>query len=255
MTEINTVLFDLGSTLIYFDGEWPNALAKADAALLRSLQSSGLALDDGAFLTEFRREVDAYYRERDTEFIEYTTHYVLRKLLGEWGYADVPVDVLRKGLDALYAVTQSYWTPEADTVPVLERLKSRGYRMGLISNAADDKDVQMLVDKAGIRAYFETIISSAAFGIRKPNPQIFHSVLEQLGVTPQQAVMVGDTLGADILGANNAGLISIWITRHADTPGNQVHADNIRPDAIIRNLSELPKLIEEIRSRRFRPST
>jgi FMN phosphatase YigB (HAD superfamily) len=99
------------------------------------------------------------------------------------------------------------------------------------------------VDKAGLRSYFQVILSSASLGIRKPNPSIFRAVLERLGVSPAQAVMVGDSLGADILGAHNAGMRAIWITRRAATPANRAHEDTIRPDAIISTLSELPALL------------
>ena len=58
--------------------------------------------------------------------------------------------------------------------------------------------------------------------------------------------MVGDSLGADILGARNAGLYSIWVTRRADTAANRAHKDTIQPDAVISTLSELPPLLNSL---------
>jgi FMN phosphatase YigB (HAD superfamily) len=58
--------------------------------------------------------------------------------------------------------------------------------------------------------------------------------------------MVGDTLGADILGAKNAGVYSVWITRRA--PSNQPHQELIIPDATIDSLSALPGLLNAHRS-------
>jgi FMN phosphatase YigB (HAD superfamily) len=89
-------------------------------------------------------------------------------------------------------------------------------------------------------------VSSARVGIRKPNPRIFNLALEALGIPPEKAAMVGDTLGADILGARNAGLMGIWITRRADSAANRAHAETIRPDAIIATLQELPGLLDNI---------
>jgi HAD superfamily hydrolase (TIGR01662 family) len=129
---------------------------------------------------------------------------------------------------------------------MLGALRKAGYRLGMISNASDDADVQALIDKAGVRPYFEVILTSAAVGIRKPNPRIFHMALERLGTSPGKTAMVGDTLGADILGANNAGMFSIWITRRADVPDNRAHLDTIRPDAVIDTLSDLPRLLESL---------
>ncbi|HSF79745.1 MAG TPA: HAD family hydrolase [Anaerolineales bacterium] len=240
------VLFDLGSTLMYFDGPWPQVIQQGYTALFHVLTKSGLSLEQETFLALFGQRLGKYYQERDTEFIEYTTAYILRTLLAELGFNDIHPQVIRQALDSMYKVSQAYWKPEDEALPTLQALRGAGYRMGLISNAADDADVQALVDSAGIRAYFEVILTSAAQGIRKPNPRIFHQALEHMNLTPDQAVMVGDTLGADILGAEHAGIFSIWITRRADTPGNQAHLDTINPRAVIGTLSELPDLLAKL---------
>jgi FMN phosphatase YigB (HAD superfamily) len=58
--------------------------------------------------------------------------------------------------------------------------------------------------------------------------------------------MVGDTLGADILGAQNAGMFAIWVTRYADAPGNRNHRETIHPDATIETIRELPDLLKQL---------
>jgi FMN phosphatase YigB (HAD superfamily) len=113
-----------------------------------------------------------YHSEREAEFIEYTTHYILRTLLAELGYPAVQDSLIQKALKAMYAVSQGHWYPEDDALPILEALRQAGYRLGAISNASDDADVQALIDKAGVRPYFEVILTSAAIGIRKPNPHL-----------------------------------------------------------------------------------
>ena len=244
MRRFEAVLFDLGSTLIYFDSSWPEVLSQADQALERSLDASGLAVANTGFLQQYDRRLQAYYAQRATEFIEYTTAYILQTQLAEMGYADVHPAVLRRALDAMYAVTQSHWQAEPDAVSTLDALRQRGYRLGLISNAGDDADVQALVDKAGVRSYFDVILTSAAQGVRKPNPRIFQSALQALGgVPPARAAMVGDSLGADILGAQNAGVTSIWITRRADSPANQTHQDTIHPDLTVPSLDALLEIL------------
>jgi putative hydrolase of the HAD superfamily len=243
MKRFEVILFDLGDTLIYFNGDWPEVMSRADQAMLQSLQASGLPLGQ-EFLEVYRRRMEAYFRERDTEFIEYTAYRVLHNLLVEWGFSNTDERILRQALVNLFTVTQAHWLPEVDAKPTLQTLRMLGYRLGLISNASDDTDVQSLVDKAGLRLYFEVIVTSAALGIRKPNPKIFQTALDQLGASPFRTAMVGDTLGADVLGARNAGLYSIWITRRADNAANRAHADTIQPDLRITSLSELPEVLE-----------
>lgn len=246
MTEIDTVIFDLGSTLIYFDGEWDDVLSRGNQELLNSLKAAGIELDGGRFVSQFKARLDEYYTQREAEFIEYTTRYIVHSLLSEWGYPDVPQDALDAALESMYAISEAHWKVEEDTIPTLEQLRDRGYRLGLVSNAGDDDNVQRLIDNADIRKYFDAILSSAASGTRKPNPHIFRLALNHLDTPASKAVMVGDMLGADILGAHNAGMRAIWITRRADTLANIAHLENVRPDATISTLRELPQVLEDI---------
>ena len=246
MSGFKGVLFDLGNTLLHFDGAWPEVFARSDEALMNQLLASGLDLDVDAFTKLFRERLNEYYEQRESEFIEHTTAYVLQTLLAELGYPDVPDEVIRPALEQMYRVSQNFWIAEDDAVSTLQALQSAGYKLGVVSNASDDADVQTLVDKAGIRYYLDFALSSAACGIRKPNPRIFDIALENWGFGKDEVVMVGDTLGADILGAKNAGIFSVWITRRADAPGNRDHAETIFPDAQIETLAELPGLLEEL---------
>jgi HAD superfamily hydrolase (TIGR01662 family) len=237
------ILFDLGDTLIYFDGS-PEVMVHASMAVACYLQKSlGHPVDEKGFARQFGERLHAYYRERDADFIEDTTETVLRSMLIEQGYSDIPPRQIRAALNEMYGITQSHWQPEDDAIPTLQTLCAQGYHIGLISNAADAQDVQCLVDKAGLRPYLELILISAVVGIRKPHPRIFQLALEHWQATPDQAVMVGDTLGADILGGLNAGIATIWITRRANTRDNNDQKDIIQADAVVTRLQDIPELL------------
>lgn len=240
---IRVVLFDLGNTLIYFDASWLEVMPRAAAALTDALLRSGLSLPREDFTLRFLHRIQEYYQQRESEFIEYTMQRILQDLLAELGFS-APTPLLRRALDQFYGVTQSHWRAEEDAHPTLDLLLQQGRRLGLISNASDALDVHTLVDKAGLRGYFEQILISAEVGVRKPHPRIFQLALDYFGVSPAEAVMVGDTLGADILGANQVGMRSIWITRRADTPDNRDHLDTIQPSATVATLAEIPPLLE-----------
>ena len=243
---IKALIFDLGNTLIYFDGHWPEVYAAADRQLVTALQDAGLALDSDAFVQEFRQRLEQYYQERDSEFIEHTTGYLVRALLAEYGFPDVPDAVLDDALAQMYAASQAHWLPEADAVPTLKMLHDMGYRLGLISNASNDADVQFLVDKCQVRPYLDFVVSSAVCGVRKPDPRIFELAMEDWSFAPDEVAMVGDTLGADVLGAAHSGLFSIWITRRGDTPANAAHRDTIHPDATVATLEEIIPLVQSL---------
>jgi len=237
------LIFDLGNTLMYFDGSWPEVLKVADRAMVSTLVQAGYPLDEYRFDQDFRARLNTYYVERENELVELTTAHILRSLLAEHGYPSVPDGVVTAALESLYHETQVYWTPEDDARSTLKALKDQGYRLGVVSNAGDDADVQHLVDKIGVRSYLDFVITSAVCGIRKPDPQIFQLALQQWDFLPEQVAMIGDTLSADVLGGQNSGLYAVWITRRADTAANRAQQDTIRPDAVIQTLAELPGLL------------
>ncbi len=240
MSQFSVVLFDLGSTLLYFDGALPVLVQQADHLLFEALVKLGYRLDAASFIPAFRGELQVYFHQREVDFLEYTVKNMLRLNLASVGYTDVPEAHLKTALREMYAVTEAHWKLEEDALPTLAALKRQGYRLGLISNAADADDLRTLLDQNGLTAWFEQILISAEVGYRKPHPHIFQLALDFFGVTPKQAVMVGDKLGADVLGAQNAGLANVWITRRAYRSDNLVHEDTIQPDVTVETLAELP---------------
>jgi putative hydrolase of the HAD superfamily len=244
---LRAVIFDLGGTLMYERNAWQPVNAKADEALTKYLREQGLEINLSTFPVEFRRRLDEYFTQREQDMFETTYSFVLRSLLADKGYGDISENILRNALDRLFAVTQTNWTAEEDALPTLKKLQGNGYRLGMISNAGDDKDVQQLAKKLGIASYFDFILTSAACSYRKPHPRIFELALSNWYFLPTEAVMVGDNLDADIRGAQNAGLYAIWISRRAgEQTEDQLHA---QPDASLSSLSELPAALDLLQVR------
>lgn len=103
------------------------------------------------------------------------------------------------------------WRTFEDVVPVFERLREEGYRLGLISNW--DSRLAKLCFDMGLDRYLDSVVSSASIGLIKPDPKIFEVALERMGVPPGSAVHVGDHYYADILGARSAGIYPVMIDR------------------------------------------
>jgi HAD superfamily hydrolase (TIGR01662 family) len=246
--QISTILFDLGSTLVYAKHPWPPYYERADLALVEELCRSGIEIDPAAFQTEFGGFILSYYDRHTEDNLELTTFTVLHDMLFRKGFQKVPDRVLRAALEAMYAITQQNWHLEEDAVSTLETLKSRGYRLGMISNTSDDMNVQGIVDRWGLRPFFETIVTSAALGIRKPDARIFQEALDHFQVKPEGAAMVGDMLDTDVLGANQSGIYSIWITRRVQFPAEGEMA--IQPQAVVTALHQIPDLLAEVENDR-----
>ncbi len=236
---IRVVFFDLGNTLVYDQGPWEDFYRRADRAVWESLRGFGAHSSPRQLYSGYETLFHYYYSLREDDLEERGMAAVLRGLLDAHG---IPLadESLQAALRSMYAVTQTNWQPEEDAVPTLAALKERGYRLGMISNGADDDNTYALLDKGGFRPYFEYVLTSAACGKRKPHPDIFRAALEHFQVPPEGAVMVGDTLEADIVGAKRMGMNAIWITRRVrETALGQ----EVPPDALASALSDIPSLL------------
>jgi FMN phosphatase YigB (HAD superfamily) len=159
---ITTVLFDLGSTLIYAKKPWEPIYVKADSARISSLHLSGIPVKAEAFVSEYGGFINSYYACQGNNHTEKTAMVALQEVLESEGFFDTPKEVLRSALDAMYAITQMNWFLEDDALPTLDQLRKRGLRLGLISNTSDEKNVQHLVDRWNIRSYMDFLITSAS---------------------------------------------------------------------------------------------
>jgi putative hydrolase of the HAD superfamily len=237
---VRHILFDLGGTLMHSRGDWVPVFKSADQALTNKLREHHIPLDTRIFRTRLHQ----YYSQRDKDFQETTYHFVLRELLKELGFAKVAESTLRSALDAMFSITQKNWILEDDTVAALQELKSKDYRLGIFSNAGDDKDVQELVQNFGIRPHFDFVLTSAACYYRKPHARAFEIALAQWSIPPEDAVMVGDSLEADIYGAKSLGMQTIWLTRRAQY--NADEKQRIQPDFSLSDLNGLLPTLEQI---------
>ena len=206
MTIIRSVFFDLGKTLLYPKTSWQPTFLRANKALASSLVAEGVKIDERTFPYEFIDNLNKYYAARETTHRETPMLRILGSFLAEKGLWNAPISDLRVALDAFYAITQENWLLEKDAHATLRALKSKGYKLALLSNASDDADVQTLIDKNNLRHYFSFIRTSAATGYRKPHAHIFKEALSALNLFPEQCVMVGNDYEKDIS--------SYWIHIH-----------------------------------------
>ncbi|MBL8099420.1 MAG: HAD family hydrolase [Anaerolineales bacterium] len=245
VSSIKHILFDLGGTLMRAKKDWADIHHQADEALVNKLNEYDIQLNAKVF----RARLEKYYNQRDMDFRETTYHFVLLELLKELNYAEVSESILRSALDAMYAITQTNWELEKDCLETLRSLKKRQFHLGIFSNAGDDKDVQQLIQNFGIRDYFDFVLTSAACYYRKPHARAFEIALAQWNIMPQEAVMIGDSLVADIYGAKKINMKTIWITRRAQFTAEDMH--RFKPDFSLRKLSELLPTLDLMNMKRM----
>jgi len=243
---IRAVLFDLGYTLINFEGDFSRVMRESYLVLAASLQEAGYSFDAGEFADRFNDIITEYYRSREEDLTERPIEQYLSRVLASYEVYDPLRNVIQGSLERMYRFTEEYWQLEEDAISTLDQLKADGYRLGMITNAANADNANRLIDNCGLRPYFEVILISAVEKIRKPDTRIYSRAISRFELPPSSFVMVGDTLTADILGAQNAGMRAIWINRRADREENHNVADRIVPDAVIETLALLPSTLSSL---------
>jgi putative hydrolase of the HAD superfamily len=104
-----------------------------------------------------------------------------------------------------------------DSKPLLEKLSKRGIKLGIISNVSSHDVAVEILRKAGLLEYFDTVVTSAFVGIRKPDPGIFLYALMQFKLQPREAVIVGDSERHDVWGGSITGMKTVLVSRRSLT--------------------------------------
>ena len=246
MTKIRGAIFDLGSTLIHFDGDWNAVLQESRSVFATYLIEKGFDIEYEFFVQRFKETIDSEFKQRQVDNIERPLSNIARDVLAEFGYADISNEALTTGLIQMYAISEAHWQLDPAAIEVLTNLADTELNLGLISNAADEANVQRLINKANIRSFFHPILISASVGIRKPDRRVFDMVLEDWTMPSHEAVMIGDSLNADILGAQGAGIHQIWINHRGAPPPNPRNSEAIKPEVEVDCLENIPESIQRM---------
>jgi HAD superfamily hydrolase (TIGR01549 family) len=239
--KIQGILFDLGDTLLDFGKV--DVLGKFEAGANLAYQYlSELRLPLPSFASFYRRQLWAfrwnYFKSRFTRR-EFNTLDILGKSCMEMGH-DVSHEQMLELAWRFYRPLASQASAEEGTRELLAELAAGGLRLGLVSNTfvpGQTLDRHLaeakLLDLLPVRVYSCDAIH------RKPSPEIFRLALGQAQLEPEQTLFVGDSLEADILGANQAGMISVL-----KDPQDRHRHSKIQPRHRIRRLAELREILK-----------
>ena len=141
--------------------------------------------------------------------------------------------ILEAGVEAYRKTKPSFLKPYPGVIETLENLKNKGIKIGLISDAQEEKALERL-EAIGVTHFFDSILTNAG----KPNVEAFEKALEKLEVKPEEAIMVGDFPQKDILGAKRAGLKTAH-AKYGFIHPSEYHA----PDYELETVDELLKIV------------
>lgn len=258
---INTIIFDLDDTLL-----WDKKSIKVAFEKTCEYAATVHELDPEKLEESVRKEARTLYESYET--YDYTVLIGINPFEGLWGTFDDPTDSFQKMKGIVPGYRASAWTKGLaalgiddeklgaelgerfveerkkvpflyeDTFAVLDELKGH-YQLVLLTNGAPSLQNLKLEITPEIAPYFDHIIISGDFGKGKPDASIFEHVMEKVGITAEEGIMVGDNLMTDILGSSRVGMRNVWINRE-----DKAHIPDVTPTYEVTSLTQFLELVK-----------
>lgn len=232
----NTILFDLGGTLAYYYemSEFSQRLQECVIGVRDYLSREGL-------LVVSQEEISRKVREEDHEEKDYRIRPLEERLCRIFQLdaasvtEELTMNMCRCFMKPIFARGYCY----EDTIPALRELRSKGFKIGLVSNTSWGSPAIIWreeIDRLALSRMVDGAVFCRDVGWRKPAKQIFEFALQKLNTTAQNCVFVGDNPQWDLMGPEAIGIAAILIERQG-----AVKDATARP---IRNLHELPDRLQ-----------
>jgi putative hydrolase of the HAD superfamily len=229
---VEAVLFDCWGTLV--QAQELTSRGSTSKTLHRMLIARGLNVERDSFRKAYATVARRQNEEANVDWRELDHVERLRQTLKLSGFEDPDFEIVVQEIWAEYLLE---WPKQSilydGTTPLLNAIKG-AYRLGLVTNYPDGPTAREVFRKFGFESIFESLVISGEVGYRKPRRIIFDEALTELNVLPEEAVMVGDTVLADVVGPKEIGMKAILI----DEDGSKRDKHHL-PDAVVREIGEV----------------
>ncbi len=198
--------------------------AGIEALLQRARGADGTSI---AELAEFGRTLDKRFEETCArENLEYRQSDFMRLLYGRRG---IEFDIDDTALERLYWDHSLTFETEPGVETALAAARNAGIRLGVVSNTIYTAAVlEHEMEKQGLASYFEFLLASADYGVRKPDPLLFEVALAKLGLFAGECWYCGNLVDVDVAGARAAGMVPVWYSAKDERDGRAAEeADNL----------------------------
>lgn len=203
MVKYKVLFFDLDHTLWDYD---TNSVEVLSEIYLKHISSDSSELE--IFLKNFNKVNNALWDKYNKGKID---KEVIRKerfikVLERSDIYDIPLAQYISEFYLFECPRRTHLIPDA--IEVLEYLKNK-YELHILTNGFDDVQ-EIKMTRAGIKKYFDKIITSETIGYKKPSKEYFEFAFNATNSKNNEAIMIGDNLKTDIAGANNVKMDSIY---------------------------------------------
>jgi len=203
---IKGILFDVHGTLI--DKGGMEALERGRAKVVAFLNANGISLSNESYKEVWIANLKKHRKDYD-ELNEVSFYGWYKGILSDLGVSEPTeawIDQLNEKWMQAFIETTTEIEPAKQVLSELKPL----YRLGVISNSLG-RNTEVDLVRTGLKDFIDVLIVSSDIGKRKPHPGIFQAALAAMGLKPEEAVMVGDNLQEDIVGAKNAGMKTVYL--------------------------------------------
>lgn len=136
------------------------------------------------------------------------------------GWVGLDSDAIRRAGEIRTGMTRRALVPVDGAVETLSGLRSRGLRLGLISNCSGD--VVEAWEESPFGGLFDAVVLSADVGICKPDERIYRLALDRLGVHHDEALFVGDGHSGELAGAEAVGIRAVQVGSYHPWNGERI---------------------------------
>ena len=236
MNTVKGILFDKDGTLIDFNRSWLAPYLKATSYLAQSVGRPELAdtlMANGGYLKETQSWVpDSLLASGSNQ-----------QILDAWSL-QIGEPIQGERLETIYAIfslaSDSYVAVIDDMNSFLQSLKRRGIKLG-VATMDDVSNAHEMINKLSLSGIFDFVCgANSGFGV-KPEPGMVHGFCAQCGLDPNEIMMVGDS-PRDLNMGKNAGVkmsVGVLTGAHSEEELRQYG------DAVIKNISEIPSLLND----------
>ena len=224
------VLFDLDGTLYDYDRAHEQGYLS-----VRRYARENFGMEEERFDELYRQTMAEIERRMGAQVAAIHDRYLRFQLMLE--KEDLPL------VPHVWGMNRAYWDVFLEHMvmspglyPCLRWLHREGYVLGICTNMTIDYQIRKL-ERLGIAAFFDFVVSSEEVNSEKPDPEIFLRSSEKAGCRPIKCLFVGDNLALDVQGAMNAGIVGVWY--EPDEEKASRHPEAVR----IGHYDELPAIV------------